>query len=326
MSKWYENSAADNGIIVSSRIRLARNLSQYPFPSLLPADESRKMIEELKNALMGERSVYGNSFSFMELTGQSKEQLFELMGRHLISLEMVSKKAPKALMVKDDESVAVMLNEEDHARIQTIFPGDNIDEGFELASRIDDLIEESVPYAFDERYGYLTSCPTNTGTGMRASFMLHLPALEMSGQAKNIFSAVGKFGLTVRGTHGEGTEPVGSMFQLSNQVTLGKTESEIIESLKSVTGRIIEQEQLLRDKILHEQRDVLTDKIYRSLALVKYARLMEPNEAMNHLSMIRLGYNLGIITEPKPDKTIYSIIIGLGRITNCAEYLRNCFS
>jgi protein arginine kinase len=246
---------------------------------------------------------------------EEAEQL-SLVERHLISPLFVRNKNPISLMLQPDESISVMLNEEDHIRIQAFSAGDNMLSSFEAANRIDDLIEEFHEIAFDGKYGYLTSCPTNAGTGLRASFMLHLPMLERSGQIANIFHAIAKFGMTVRGVYGEGTESYSSMYQLSNQITLGKSETEIIDALRNMTSQLINIENAARDKALEGSRLAVEDKIYRSCGILNSCRTITAKEASALLSDMRLGHVIGL-DMPELNTNIYNLIVGIqpGMIT-----------
>ncbi len=188
-----------------------------------------------------------------------------------------------------------MINEEDHLRIQVILPGLQLEEALQEADRYDDFLEAEINYAFDEGYGYLTACPTNVGTGLRASVMLHLPALIMTGQANRLLGALSQVGLAVRGLYGEGTEIIGNLVQISNQITLGQSEEEIIRNLGGVTRQVIEQEQAARQALLNENRAGIADRTWRSLGQLKFAQLMSSQEAMQLLSDVRLGYDLGLL-------------------------------
>jgi len=307
--KWYESPEVDDGVVLSSRIRLARNLRKYPFSAVLSAEDAGKLLTEMKNAVINERTVISDAFSYLELTDAPEVVQNELLERHVISRELVQKKRPKALLMNERDSVYIMLNEEDHARIQTIFPGENIEKAYDMADKIDDLIEESVEYAFDGDFGYLTSCPTNTGTGLRASYMLHVPALEMSGQLKNIAQTITKFGMAVRGIHGEGSEAMGSVVQISNQLTLGKSESDILAGLKNVTHTIIEQEQHSRGLWVTEQKMDMLDRCHRAYGVLTNCKKISTAEALRLLSDIRLGYVAGVFDKPRPGKTIYHIMM-----------------
>ena len=307
--KWFEAAALDDGVIVSSRIRLARNLRKYPFPVRLGAEQAVAMLADMKNAVKNERNAVADAFTYINLSGAAEAVQNELLERHEISRELTLLEKPKALLRNERDYVYIMLNEEDHVRIQTIFPGENMEKAYEMADKIDDLIEESVEYAFDSDFGYLTACPTNTGTGMRASYMLHVPALEMSGQLTGIAQAITKFGMAMRGIHGEGSESMGGIVQISNQLTLGKSEQDILAGLKNVTKQVIEQEQQLRERLLADKRLELADRCFRAYGILTNCRRISTEEALRMLSDIRLGYVTGIFDKPRPRKTIYHMMM-----------------
>ena len=300
--KWYEEKNVDDGIVISSRVRLARNIKKYPFPPKITQQQSETMIGELKASLLNERTPLGSQFKYVEVDQLSANKKREMMERHIISPVLVAKAENCGVIIKDDETVSIMLNEEDHVRIQTIFSGENIDKAWDLADKIDNLIEESVEYAFDENSGYITSCPTNIGTGLRASYMIHVPALEGGGQMKNLVNALGKFGITVRGIYGEGTEAVGSIYQISNQITLGQSEAEIIKNLKNAVNFVKEQEIRLRENLIENRKMDVEDEIYRAYGIAANSRKISAKEAMTILSKIREGFVLGILDIPKPKK------------------------
>ena len=311
MSKWYEDKTCDEGIVISSRIRLARNIKKYPFPEMLSKDQSGEMIKTLKEALINDRLPIAKDFEYIEVDSLPALNKRQLMEKHIISPELVSKNKPCGVLVNKDYSISIMLNEEDHVRIQTVFSGENIDKAWDLADKIDDVIEESVEYAYNEKYGYITACPTNMGTGLRASFMMHLPFLEREGQMQNILNAVNKFGVTIRGIYGEGSEALGSIYQVSNQVTMGQSEQEIIKNLKNVVSFIKEKETKLREECISKSKVDVEDNIYRSLGIIENARKMSGAEAMRHISNIREGYILGFKDLPQLKETIYSVMINI---------------
>jgi protein arginine kinase len=239
---------------------------------------------------LGEMPAYRLS----ELTELEKLVLVE---KHLISPALAGQSRSGALILGRDENISIMINEEDHLRIQCLYPGFQIREAWEFASKIDDIFEEGVDYAFDEKYGYLTSCPTNVGTGIRASVMMHLPALALTGQINRILTAVTQVGLAVRGLYGEGSEATGNLFQVSNQLTLGLSEGEIIENLYSVARQIIAHEKAARERLLAESRPRVEDRIRRSFGILKYANIIDSKEASQRLSDVRLGVHLGLLPE-----------------------------
>ena len=294
MSKWYEEEKSNNGIIISSRVRLARNLKKYNFYNKLSAEDAEKMIEEVKNSILGSRTVFGEQFKYIPINKLDENEKFSMVERHIISPELMRNNKPCGVLVKDDETISIMLNEEDHIRIQAIAAGDNIDEAYDTADKIDNLIEESVEYAFSEKFGYLTSCPTNVGTGLRASYMMHLPQLERTGQIRSLTQAISKFGITVRGIYGEGSEAMGSIYQVSNQVTLGQSEREIIENLKKVVSTIVQREQELEKNAYARAKDDVEDKVWRSYGILKTARKISAKEAMQMLSNLMEAKNMGV--------------------------------
>ncbi len=304
---WYESEKSDNSVIISSRIRLARNLRKYPFSVKLSDETSKEMVTELQNEILSETGW----LKALNVGGMNDIQKLSLMEKHVVSPEFLRNPKPKELLLSQDESVSVMINEEDHLRIQAVRPGDEMNEALDLADKTDTLFEEKLEYAFDKEYGYLTSCPTNTGTGLRASFMLHIPLLEKTGQLRNIIQAISKFGMTVRGIYGEGSDPLGNIYQISNQVTLGKSDRDIVLGLVNVTNQIIDKENAIREKVFEEQNSELIDSIHRAYGILTHSRRISSKEALNLLSELRLGYIAGVIDLPKPKLTFYNIIMNI---------------
>ncbi|NLK20626.1 MAG: protein arginine kinase [Epulopiscium sp.] len=308
MNKWYEGNL-DTGIVVSSRIRLARNYKKYPFSARIPQPQAEDMINETKRALLSGNTILSREFEYIPVFGKTPLDKRALMESHVISPELVKKAAPCGVLLRNDETLSIMVNEEDHIRIQSVAIGMDMEKAWDLADKVDDVLEESIEYAFDEELGYLTSCPTNVGTGMRASYMIHIPALEWSGQLQNILQAIGKLGITVRGLYGEGTTAQGSLYQISNQITLGQSEDEIIENLNNITLQIVERERQIREGILIEKRAEFQDRIYRSYGTLYYAKMLSTKEAATLLSDIKMGYEMGILEEPKPVLNFYEFMI-----------------
>ncbi|MEW6424699.1 MAG: protein arginine kinase [Bacillota bacterium] len=295
-SRWMDGQGAEADIVISSRIRVARNLTNLPFPHLLTQEQAEQVIYAVKGAV--EKRSLAEKIGTLELTRMSELTPVErqiLVEKHLISPDLLEDYQKKAVVLRDDEVISIMINEEDHLRIQCLLPGLQLSEAWELIDRLDDELEATLDYAFDERLGYLTACPTNVGTGMRASVMLHLPGLVLVKQIKSVLATVAKLGLTVRGLYGEGTEASGNLFQVSNQVTLGLTEEDIITNLLSVTRQLISQERSAREALRKESREQLEDRVGRAYGLLKHSRLMSSEEAMRLLSDLRLGIDLGII-------------------------------
>ena len=292
---WYKDNNSD--IVVSTRIRLARNLDKTPFPNALK--DTKEVTEKIKNAILGSNSTLAKDFDFIDLDNTPALRKQEMAEEHLISLVMCEGKG-KSVLVSKDKTMSIMLMEEDHIRLQIIKDGYALEDAYSLASKVDDVIEENVTYAFDNDFGYLTACPTNTGTGMRASVMLHLPALTMTENINKVIASAGSLGIEVRGLYGEGTKAYGSLYQISNRVTLGMSEEQSLEKLKNIVGQIVEMETKARKALTDNSADALSDKLYRSYGTLKYARSISSSEAKSLLSDVMLGQNLGIL--PKEGK------------------------
>lgn len=279
--------------VISTRVRLARNLKDYPFPCKLTQQGKDKVIELVKKAITESNSAIANDFHFIRISDLNPRQAVSLVERRLVSPEFISESEGRALLLSKDESISIMLNEEDHIRLQVIKNGLSLEETYAEADRLDTLLDENLSFAFDEKLGYLTQCPTNLGTGMRASVMLHLPALEKSRAISRIAGNLSKLGLTIRGAHGEGTEPQGALYQLSNQVTLGISEKAAIENLKNITAQLVAQEEQARQRLCESIE--VQDTISRSLGVLRYAKVIEHGEALKLLSNVRLGIESGQI-------------------------------
>jgi len=282
----------DNDIAVASRIRLARNIAGTPFPAVA-SDDQLKAVKHLLRSVAQRSSAFGE-WKYAELKSFSPLHRQMLVERHVISPYHAEHAERGALIQSSDGTVSIMVNEEDHVRLQVIYPGFQLSEAWEFADGIDDFLESELDYAFSEKRGYLTACPTNVGTGLRASVMLHLPALTYSDHIKKVVAAVGKFGLAVRGLYGEGSDVLGNLYQLSNQITLGQSEQEIISHLQDVTRQIIRQERKSRELAM-ESRIKLEDRLFRSYGILANARSISSHEAMERLSDVRLGIDLGLI-------------------------------
>lgn len=295
ISEWMKGEGPDSDIVISSRIRLARNLRTIPFPMLATDEQSKDVMSQFYKMMGNEKLKEIASFTFIPLSEMDPLQKRVLVEKHLISPNLAEESRNGAVILSQNEAISIMINEEDHLRIQCLFPGFQIREAMKLADRLDDIFESQLDFAFDEQRGYLTSCPTNVGTGIRASVMLHLPALVLTQQINRILSAVNQVGLTVRGMYGEGSEAIGNLFQVSNQITLGQTEDEIIDNLYSVAKQIIEHERSARERLMAESKERITDRVRRSLGILSFAEIIDSKEAAQRLSDVRLGIDLGLI-------------------------------
>lgn len=276
-----------NDVVISTRIRLARNLKDFPFPCKLNSQGREKVIEKVRDAVKKSNSPVASDFSFIKMSELTSSQSVSLVEKRLVSPEFISETDGRALLISKDECFSIMINEEDHIRLQVITKGLSLEQAYDTADKLDTLLDENLDFAFDKKLGYLTQCPTNLGTGMRASVMLHLPALEKSRAINRIAGNLSKLGLTIRGAHGEGTEPKGALYQLSNQVTLGISEKAAIENLKNITEQLIAQENQARERLCSSID--IQDAISRSLGILRSALVISHDEALKLLSNVRLG-------------------------------------
>lgn len=300
LTSWMKDPGPDNDIVLSSRIRLARNIGVIPFPNKATEEQLHQVVETVRNSVGDLTKETGTAFMFLDLDKISPLERFVLVEKHLISPVHAQEAKFRGLLIGADGVVSIMVNEEDHLRSQVILPGLQLEEAWKVADSVDDILEARMDFAFSERQGYLTSCPTNVGSGLRASVMLHLPALVITNQIGRVLSAISQLGLAVRGLYGEGSEAIGNIYQISNQMTLGFSEREIVENLQSVAGQIVEQERLARDYLFKNNNEQLADRVFRAYGILSYARIISSQEAMRLLSDVRLGVDLGIIQEIDP--------------------------
>lgn len=294
-TKWMDASGENSDIVMATRVRLARNLTGYCFPIASKEDGALAVDKLVVGALLDHETEENYSYSKMsDLSSLEREVLVE---KHLVSPNLSNPDRQGAVVLSSDDTISVMINEEDHIRIQCIYPGLQLEEAFKQANTVDNVLEKELPYAFDEEFGYLTSCPSNTGTGMRASVMMHLPALTITKQIERIIPAISRLGMVVRGSYGEGSKALGNVYQVSNQVTLGKTEAEILEELANITSRLIAHERQSRKMLVKNSQVALENRLFRSLGMLVYSRLLKMGEAAGCLSDVRLGIDLGIIED-----------------------------
>lgn len=297
LSRWMQDDGPESDVVLSTRVRLARNVRGTPFPMLASPAQSKVVMDQLLSVAENGRLNGLGPIETIRLSELTELEKLVLVEKHLISPNLANESRNGALILSQREDVSIMINEEDHLRIQCLRPGFQLEDAWKTASLIDDVFEEQIDYAFDEKHGYLTSCPTNVGTGIRASVMMHLPALVLTGQINRILSAVTQVGLTVRGLYGEGSEATGNLFQVSNQITLGQSEEEIIENLHQVARQIIEHERAARKKLMTESRARIEDRVRRSYGILSHAAIIDSKEAAQRLSDVRLGLHLGILPQ-----------------------------
>jgi protein arginine kinase len=293
--EWLKGTGPNSDIAISSRIRLARNLNKTPFVHWANKKQEEEIFNKVKDAIAQTSFLKGSLFlNLSEISPLDKQFLVE---RHLISYEHAQNPGFKAVVIGDREIISIMINEEDHLRIQVMRSGFNIQDTWKLANRIDKELETKLDYAFSSDWGYLTACPTNTGTALRGSCMMHLPCLVMTKQMGKIIHAITKLGLTVRGLYGEGTEAAGNFFQISNQVTLGQKEDIILDNLERIIKQVLEHEQSARKSLLEQNKAVLVDQIWRSYGTLKNAHIITTDETVELLSSIRMGVDMDIIKD-----------------------------
>jgi protein arginine kinase len=293
VNPWLDARGPHATSVVSSRVRLARNLDGIPFAHMAKPEDLESVMTGIRSALSGARSLEAADFMLMSDLDDLDRQF--LVERHLISREHADKSASRAVAVSKDEKISVMINEEDHLRMQSIQSGFQLMEAWKTVDALDSEVDTTLDYAFSFEWGYLTACPTNTGTGLRASVLVHLPALVTTGQKDKVLNGIGQMGLAVRGFYGEGSEVMGNLFQISNRTALGSSEIDIIESLQKVVGQVLGFESRAREILLRDARSRIEDKVWRAYGILKYCRKVKLQEVMSLTSAVRLGLSLGKI-------------------------------
>lgn len=290
---WYLQSGKESDVVVSSRIRLARNIIEYPFETRCSKKENEEIVNKIKEVLPS----IGYGLKILKLKDMDDITKMSLVEKRLISPDFVMNKNDiGAIAINEEENICIMINEEDHLRLQVFAPGFEIEELLKLMVEIDTKFGKVLNYAYNDKYGYLTACPTNVGTGMRVSVMVHLPALTKTGNIQKVLHIINNFGMNIRGIYGEGSKAAGDMYQISNKQTLGVSEEELINNMKIIVEKIIEQERLAR-KYLAKHSIELEDRVYRSFGVISNCKKISSEEAREILSDIKLGTDLGIIKE-----------------------------
>lgn len=296
MNNWLVSSGDNKEIVISSRIRLARNIKNLYFPHKLNEEEGRDLINLVEDAIYTSTEKEEN-FKTYYLWKNDILDNYIYLDKHLVSNKLISNYKKAGFILNKEETISIMINEEDHLRIQCIVEGLNLEEAYSEADKVDNLLEEKLNYAYSEQLGYITACPTNIGTGLRASVMIHLPALSMNNEMNGVLNALTQVGMTIRGLYGEGSKSSGNVYQISNQITLGLNEKEILDNLKGVVNHIITQEKLARDKLSSVYEYELKDRIFRAYGTLKSAYIMSSSECLSLLSNVRFGVELGIIND-----------------------------
>ncbi|MFH1645754.1 MAG: protein arginine kinase [Candidatus Omnitrophota bacterium] len=299
-SEWLKGKGPSSDIIISSRIRLARNIGDYAFVDWADEKTKKRIVQITKEAIL--TSNYMKGCLYVEMSNVSPIDRQFLIERHLIGKEHALNPKYKTVFIGDKEIVSIMVNEEDHMRLQVIQSGFSLESAWDIMKSLENDLEKRIGFSFSDEFGYLTACPTNTGTGMRASVMIHLPGVVMTRQIDSLINGISKLGLTVRGFFGEGTEALGNFFQISNQVTLGQIEDDIIDNLKRLITQVVAQEKASREFLRIKKKDIIEDKISRAYATLEGAHIMTSTETIELLSMVRLGIDLNLIDKINYDK------------------------
>jgi len=306
----------DSPVVISSRVRLARNLEDFPFPHVLN-QEGAGQVEQTVSQVLTDLRVNEEPLLYISLTDLNSVEHQVLVEKHLISPSLGGSSGARGVALAHDHRYAVMVNEEDHLRIQVLLPGNQLLETHRLATALDDALEAKLDFAYRESQGYLTACPTNVGTGLRASVMVHLPGLVITKQVQRVLGALTRLGLAVRGLYGEGSQAFGHMFQVSNQITLGKSEEDILTHLEAVTGQIVEHELKARDLLQQQMPMFLEDKVWRARGTLQNARLLSSEDAIHLLSHDRLGSDMGLL--PKIKDGFSTLIVDTR--SGCLQYI-----
>ncbi|MBT6148709.1 MAG: protein arginine kinase [Gemmatimonadetes bacterium] len=293
---WMSGADDAEGIVISCRARLARNLSNYAFAPRISVEDQRKVIDEVLAAAKDSRQMTTASYFSMNALDANERRV--LVERHLISPSLAEDKGERGILFNQDESLSVMINEEDHLRLQAIYPGTQAQQTWAAIAALDAEITGALGCAHDDQLGFLTACPTNTGTGLRASILIHLPALVLTEDMERVLQGLNQLSFTVRGVYGEGSNASGNLFQVSNQATLGSSEEKIVEGLLRITSQLVEYEKDAQQSLLREARSQVEDKVWRAYGLLQYARVLSSQEFMNLLSAVRLGLTIGLLDVP----------------------------
>ncbi len=304
-AKWLTGEGKYSDIIISSRARLARNLQNFPFVTRTTEDQRSEILSSVLDAAKDSKIL--NSLYFFDMSAVDELDAQFLKERHIISHEFIGMSDPKGFFFSEDESIGIMINEEDHIRMQVIHSGFSLNETWFEIHRLDEEFSKKLSYAYSDRFGYLTACPTNVGTGVRFSVFVHLPVLTFTKRIDKIFADLIPAGITVRGLYGEGSKVIGNFFQISNQYTLGWTEQGIMDRVIPIIRQFISEEKKARENIMNDQRIVIEDKIYRTIGILSKAMILSSMEFLDHLSALRLGVDLGIL--PKISKRLLNELL-----------------
>lgn len=340
MLKWYEEKKNATDIIISSRVRLARNFSKYPFAVKLTDEKAKELVKEVTDKVDLKPEEEESRYYHCKLSSLSDVDKNAMVERHIVSPLLAVKKQETGLIMSEDESISIMINEEDHLRIQSITSGMDLEKVLKKANEIDDYVSEKMDIAYDEKYGFLTSCPTNVGTGLRASYMCYLPALAVTGLIGGLTEELARYGIAIRGIYGEDSKSIANLYQISNEKTLGRTENDILEHLNGIMAQVVKQERKRREYIVANNYNELEEQIYRAYGILRYTKQITSSECMTLLSEVKFGTDQGIIKLSK-EMNIFKLMMDIqpanlqykmGKNAGSslrnrfrAEYMNNCF-
>lgn len=311
MNLWYESEKERNHILVASRVRLARNLVEYPFSMKISDEQSQALVDEVKTKFFEQCWTDDDFYGFLDLNHTDPLKKNSMAEHYTITPYLRDKKQVSGVIVSKDESECIMIGEEDHLRIQSVALGDSLESVYKTADRLDDLLSEHMKYAYNHKYGYITSCPTSVGTGLRAAYIMHLPFLEKENLIKPLSDELNRLGYSLRNMYGDAAGALGSIYQLSNQRTLGMSEEDILNSLKNMMIQVTDHERNSRERLFRKKRPEIEDMIYRSYGILKYGKMFGAGEALNHLSNVRLGFDEDILKPKAAGGDIYSIMMSV---------------
>ena len=318
---WLSGKGHQSDIVISSRVRLARNIEDYLFPKQMSWEEKEELLREVKETINSE--VFKKELGEMRLIKMDDVEELDreyLLEKHLISPDMVGNYHGRGIILGLDESISILVNEEDHFRIQSFVSGLDLEDAYIIADKVDDALEKFYNFSFHEKYGYLTSCPTNIGTGIRFSVMMHLPGLSMTGKLNNVEEYLKNEGFVIRGFFGEGSSGYGNLYQISNQFTIGYTEEDIMLNLEGKIKEIIDQEKEARNLLFREKEYELKNMIYRAYGNLKYSYILTAKEGMNDISLLRLGLERGFKFDEKLDYGMLNSLIVLAQPAGLQSY------
>lgn len=310
MGKWFEAVEQEKPNIISSKVRLARNWNEYVFPSRLHDKKSQELLDRLSHGLKDLGEVDGRTYAYTSLNHISELDRRELRERRILNAYAAAKKAAMGLILSDEEDVSLILNGTDHIRLQVLTPGLKLADAWKTANQLDDYINARFPFAFDSKYGYLTSFPTNVGTGLRASVIIHLPTLSMGKKFNSMLADMSRFGVSIKGIYGEGRENYGSLYEISNQKTMGQTEKELVDLVSKAANQLNDQENQVRTMAIDKHKLEREDEVYKSYGVLKYARRLSMKDAMTFLSQMMAGSADQLLTWQEPC-SIYRLILGI---------------